>query len=76
MSFRRVLVICTVVSLPLFAAADNVMLLGDTDAELQIQPALEAAGHVVTFADLRPTRNPAWRNPAEEVIGIARSVEK
>jgi uncharacterized membrane protein len=50
MSFRRVLVICTVISLPLFAAADNVMLLGDTDAELQIQPALEAAGHVVTFA--------------------------
>lgn len=28
------------------------------------------------FADLRPTRNPSWRNPAEEVVGIARNVEK
>ena len=28
------------------------------------------------FPDDRPTRNPAWRNPAEEVIGIARNVER
>ena len=28
------------------------------------------------FPDDRPTRNPAWRNPAEEVIGVARRVEK
>ena len=30
----------------------------------------------VIFPDDRPTRNPAWRNPAEEVIGIARKVER
>lgn len=30
----------------------------------------------VIFPDDRPTRNPAWRNPAEEVIGIARRVER
>ncbi|MEA1935184.1 MAG: hypothetical protein U9N60_12315 [Thermodesulfobacteriota bacterium] len=28
------------------------------------------------FPDDRPTRNPAWRNPAEEVIGIAKNVER
>lgn len=28
------------------------------------------------FPDDRPTRNVAWRNPAEEVIGIARNVER
>ena len=27
------------------------------------------------FPDDRPTRNPAWRNPAEKVIGIAGNVE-
>uniref|UniRef100_A0A7V4G7N9 CYTH domain-containing protein n=1 Tax=Desulfobacca acetoxidans TaxID=60893 RepID=A0A7V4G7N9_9BACT len=30
----------------------------------------------VIFPDDRPTRNPAWRNPAEEVINVARGVEK
>lgn len=30
----------------------------------------------VIFPDDRPTRNPAWRNPAEEVIGIARRAER
>ncbi|MBE0428139.1 MAG: nucleoside hydrolase [Nitrospirae bacterium] len=29
----------------------------------------------IIFPDDRPTRNPVWRNPAEEVIGIARNVE-
>ncbi len=33
-----------------------------------------ASGMIIP--DLRPTRNPAWRNPAEEVIGIARRVER
>lgn len=28
------------------------------------------------FPDDRPTRNPEWRNPAEEVIGVARNVER
>ena len=28
------------------------------------------------FPDDRPTRNSAWRNPVEEVIGIARNVER
>ena len=28
------------------------------------------------FPDDRPTRNPAWRNPAKEVIGIAKNVER
>ncbi len=28
------------------------------------------------FPDDRPTRNPEWRNPAEEVIGIAKQVER
>ncbi len=32
------------------------------------------AGMIVP--DMRPTRNPAWRNPAEAVIGVARRVEK
>ncbi len=50
MGFRRFMIICAVISVPLIAGADNVMLLGDTDAEYQIQPALEAAGHTVTFA--------------------------
>jgi inosine-uridine nucleoside N-ribohydrolase len=30
----------------------------------------------VIFPDDRPTRNPAWRNPAEEVVGIAHHVER
>lgn len=30
----------------------------------------------VIFPDDRPTRNPRWRNPAEQVIGVARRVEK
>lgn len=29
----------------------------------------------VIFPDDRPTRNPLWRNPADEVIGVARQVE-
>jgi len=29
----------------------------------------------VIFPDDRPTRNPLWRNPADEVIGVARRVE-
>jgi len=33
-------------------AADNIMLLGDEDAETQVQAALEAAGHTVTFAGI------------------------
>lgn len=28
------------------------------------------------FADLRSARNPSWQNPAEEVVGVARNVEK
>ncbi|MCK4445615.1 MAG: nucleoside hydrolase [Candidatus Marinimicrobia bacterium] len=30
----------------------------------------------VIFPDDRPTRNPAWRNPAEEVINVACGVER
>jgi inosine-uridine nucleoside N-ribohydrolase/adenylate cyclase class IV len=30
----------------------------------------------VIFPDDRPTRNPLWRNPADEVIGIARRVQR
>lgn len=30
----------------------------------------------VIFPDDRPTRNPQWRNPTEEVIGIAQHVER
>lgn len=40
---------------------------------------VETAGQFtsgVIFPDDRPTTNPAWRNPAEEVIGIARRVER
>ena len=33
-------------------AADNILLLGDGDAETQVQPALEAAGHTVTFGGI------------------------
>jgi hypothetical protein len=35
---------------PGFVSADNILLLGDTDAETQVQAALESAGHTVTFA--------------------------
>jgi uncharacterized membrane protein len=34
------------------ATADNVLLLGDGDAETQVQAALEAAGHTVTYAGI------------------------
>ncbi len=34
---------------PLTAGADDMLLLGDGDAEFQVQPALEGAGHTVTF---------------------------
>lgn len=40
---------------------------------------VETKGEMTTgvmFPDDRPTRNPAWRNPAEAVIGIARKVER
>jgi hypothetical protein len=40
---------------------------------------VETAGNFtegMIFPDDRPTRNPAWRNPAEEVIGIAGNVER
>jgi purine nucleosidase len=40
---------------------------------------VETAGQFtsgVIFPDDRPTTNNAWRNPAEEVIGIARRVER
>ena len=40
---------------------------------------VETAGNFtegMIFPDDRPTRNPAWRNQAEEVIGIARNVER
>lgn len=40
---------------------------------------VETAGQFtsgVIFPDDRPTTNPVWRNPAEEVIGIARKVER
>lgn len=33
-----------------------------------------ASGMIIP--DMRPTRNLAWRNPAEEVIGLARRVER
>ncbi len=39
-----------ILATPLCAEADNVLLLGDGDAETQVQPALESAGHTVTFA--------------------------
>lgn len=40
---------------------------------------VETAGNFtggVIYPDDRPTKNPAWRNPAEEVINIARHVER
>ncbi len=40
------------VLVPLTAGADNVLLLGDGDAETQVQAALEAAGHTVTYAGI------------------------
>jgi len=48
--FLRVVVVFALSFVPLSVGADNVLLLGDGDAELQVQPALEAAGHTVTFA--------------------------
>jgi len=44
-----VLILCLV---PLTAGADDVLLLGDEDAETQVQPALEGAGHTVTFGGI------------------------
>jgi hypothetical protein len=49
--FRIVLVVALAFA-PLCAHADNVLLLGDGEAELEVQPALEAAGHTVTFGGI------------------------
>ena len=51
-------------------------------AFLSIEPHIvrvETRGRFTTgviYPDDRPTRNPAWRNPAEEVIQVARDVER
>lgn len=52
---NRILICATITILIACAtpvAADNILLLGDDDAESQVQPALEAAGHTVTYAGI------------------------
>jgi hypothetical protein len=51
-SSLRIVVMIAIVAAPLCANADNVLLLGDGEAELEVQPALEAAGHTVTFGGI------------------------
>jgi hypothetical protein len=46
------------------ASAANVLLLGDTDAETQVRPALESAGHTVTFGGIYYDWNGVSPNPA------------
>jgi inosine-uridine nucleoside N-ribohydrolase len=41
---------------------------------IQVETA-DSVTNGVIFPDDRPTRNPLWRNPADEVIGVARRVE-
>ncbi|MCG2716142.1 MAG: nucleoside hydrolase [Candidatus Marinimicrobia bacterium] len=51
-------------------------------AFLEVKPQIlhvETVGELtsgVIFPDDRPTRNPAWRNPAEEVINVACDLER
>ena len=47
--FLRMMTVFVLSLVPLTAGAVDVLLLGDTDAEFQVQPALEGAGHTVTF---------------------------
>jgi len=51
-AFLKMVIVFFLSIAPLSVGADNVLLLGDDDAETQVQAALEAAGHTVTFAGI------------------------